>query len=203
MNSEGITLNQADFILTLMSVFNEKLRVQLEEFSKKAKSPSVSGPSPFNHFIQPSPDQLLRVSVGVAFFRGQLRHVYTMLRGKDMETDETSPAIQERQFAQLAQAQEQVLDLLTWQDFHKALLSAGFASGDLISSKNAILYSYTLFIIGNNRFEVDHAALRRAIARWFCVLLNNFFEVAPYTSCPNASPMKPINGGGSPPSSKR
>ena len=167
INSEGVTLKQADFILTLMSVFQEKLRVQLEEFSREARQPSASGPSPFNYFIQPSPDQLLRVSVGVAFFRGRLKHVYTMLRGKDMETGETSPEIRDRQFKELADAQEQVLDLTTWLSFHKALMSAGYASGDLISSENAILYAYTLFILGKNRFGVDHSTLRRAIARWF------------------------------------
>ena len=167
INSEGVTLKQADFILTLMSVFQEKLRLQLEDFSRSAQQPSTSGPSPFNYFIQPSPDQLLRVSVGVAFFRGRLKHVYTMLRGKDMETGESSPEIRDRQFDELARAQEQVLDLTTWLSFHKALMSAGYASGDLISSENAILYAYTLFILGKNRFTVDHATLRKAIARWF------------------------------------
>ena len=167
INSEGVTLKQADFILTLMSVFQEKLRIQLENFSRSAKQPSASGPSPFNYFIQPSPDQLLRVSVGVAFFRGRLKHVYTMLRGKDMETGESSPEIRDKQFGQLAGAQDQVLDLTTWLSFHKALMAAGYASGDLISSENAILYAYALFILGKNRFAVDHATLRRAIARWF------------------------------------
>ena len=167
INSEGVTLKQADFILTLMSVFQEKLRLQLEDFSRSAKQPSASGPSPFNYFIQPSPDQLLRVSVGVAFFRGRLKHVYTMLRGKDMETGESSPEIRDKQFDQLADAQDQVLDLTTWLSFHKALMSAGYASGDLISSENAILYAYALFILGKNRFAVDHTTLRRAIARWF------------------------------------
>ncbi len=167
INSEGVTLKQADFILTLMSVFQEKLRIQLEDFSRSAKQPSATGPSPFNYFIQPSPDQLLRVSVGVAFFRGQLRHVYTMLRGKDMETGEVSPEIRDRQFEKLAEAQDQVLDLTTWVGFHKALMAAGYASGDLISSQNAILYAYTLFLLGKNRFDVDHTSLRRAIARFF------------------------------------
>ena len=166
-NSEGVTLKQADFILTLMSVFQDKLRMQLEEFSKSAKQPSATGPSPFNYFIQPSPDQLLRVAVGVAFLRGRLKHVYTMLRGKDMETGESSPAIRDQQFDQLANAQDQVLDLTTWSSYHKALMAAGYASGDLISSENAILYSYVLFILGKNHFDIDHATLRRAIARWF------------------------------------
>ena len=166
-NSEGITLNQADFILTLLSVFQEKLRVELETFCMAAKSPAISGPSPFNYFIQPSPDQLLRVDAGVAFLRGRLRHVYTMLRGKDMETGDTSVEIRERQFAQLAKAQQQVLDLTSWSEFHKAIMAAGYASKDVISSENAILYSYVLFLLGRNRFELGHNELRRIIARWF------------------------------------
>jgi len=62
INSEGKKLNQADFILTLMSVFWDEGRTQLEEFCRRARRPSAAEPSPFNHFIQPDPDQLLRVS---------------------------------------------------------------------------------------------------------------------------------------------
>ena len=90
INSQGVKLNQADFILTLMSVFWEKGRLMLEDFSRDSKSPS-EGPSPFNHFIQPSPDQMLRVAVALAFRRGRLQHVYSILRGKDLETGEFSP----------------------------------------------------------------------------------------------------------------
>lgn len=36
INSEGVQLNQADFILTLMSVFWDKGRKQLEDFSRTA-----------------------------------------------------------------------------------------------------------------------------------------------------------------------
>lgn len=60
INSEGVTLNQADFILTLMSIFRDKARKQLEEFARAAKKPSIGGASAFNWYIQPQPDQLLR-----------------------------------------------------------------------------------------------------------------------------------------------
>ncbi|NLT27413.1 MAG: DUF262 domain-containing protein, partial [Microbacteriaceae bacterium] len=59
INSEGVKLNQSDFILTLMSVFWDEGRTQLEEFSRAAKLPSTSAASPFNWYLQPSPDQLL------------------------------------------------------------------------------------------------------------------------------------------------
>ncbi len=55
INSEGVQLNQADFILTLMSVFWEKGRRELEDFCRAAKSPSTGPASPFNHFIEPGP----------------------------------------------------------------------------------------------------------------------------------------------------
>lgn len=58
INSEGIRLNTADFILTLMSVWWDKGRKQLEEFARAARDTRTSEPSPANSFIDPSPDQL-------------------------------------------------------------------------------------------------------------------------------------------------
>ncbi|MGH2868805.1 MAG: GmrSD restriction endonuclease domain-containing protein [Solirubrobacteraceae bacterium] len=167
INSEGVTLKQADFILTLMSVYWEAGRRALEAFCRSAKSPSTAAVSPFNHFIKPSPDQLLRIAVGLAFFRGRLQHVYTLLRGKDMETGEVSEEIRDRQFASLEEAQAKVLDITNWQEFFKALLAAGYASGDVISSETAVLYTYVLFLVGRIHCRVPHGQLRTLIARWF------------------------------------
>ena len=88
INSQGITLNQADFILTLMSVFWDSGRKELEKFCYNARKPSTSEASPYNHFITPDPDQLLRVSVGLGFRRARLKYVYSILRGKDLETEQ-------------------------------------------------------------------------------------------------------------------
>jgi uncharacterized protein with ParB-like and HNH nuclease domain len=106
INSEGVKLNQADFILTLMSVFWEKGRRELEEFCRDSRTPSVNGVSPFNWFLQPSPAQLLRVSVAVGFRRAVLKHVYTVLRGRDLETGKTSSERRDAQFAALRKAQK-------------------------------------------------------------------------------------------------
>lgn len=111
INSKGVALNQADFILTLMSVFWEKGRRELEEFSRAAREPSLAGPSPFNWYIQPDPSQLLRVTTTVALKRAVLKQVYTALRGRSLETGKPDPARREEQFAKLQQAQRHVLDL--------------------------------------------------------------------------------------------
>ncbi|MBT9519065.1 MAG: putative DNA binding domain-containing protein, partial [Methyloversatilis discipulorum] len=167
INSEGKKLEQADFILTLMSVFWDAGRTELETFCREARMPSTGKPTPFNHFIQPSPDQLLRVSVGVAFKRARLQNVYSILRGKDLETEEFSPEKREEQFAILKKAQERVLNLQYWHDFFKAIKQAGYRSGDWISSENNLLFSYTLYLIGRTEYAIDEFKLREALAKWF------------------------------------
>jgi hypothetical protein len=166
INSAGTLLSQADFILTLMSVFWDKGRRALEEFARDSRTPS-EGPSPYNHFLQPDPDQMLRVSVALAFRRARLQFVYSILRGKDLETGEFSAERRESQFERLAEAQGMVLDVQVWQDFLKVLIAAGYRSGATITSKTGLLYTYALYLIGKRDFGVDHHRLRGVIARWF------------------------------------
>lgn len=167
INSEGVTLNQADFILTLMSVFREKARKQLEEFARSAKVPSIQGLGAFNWYIQPQPDQLLRVAVAVAFRRAVLKHAYSILRGKDLETGEFSRERREMQFDRLQKAQDDLVNLLHWHEFLQCLERAGFRGAKMISGQNAILYSYALWLIGRVDYQVPLDRLKEVIARWF------------------------------------
>ena len=98
INSKGVELNQADFILTLMSVFWDQGRKKLEVFCRQARKPSIKDASPFNHFIEPGPDELLRVAVGLRFRRARLKDAYSILRGKDLETEQFSDELRVKQF---------------------------------------------------------------------------------------------------------
>ncbi len=167
VNSKGTPLNQADFILTLMSVFWDKGRGELEHFCRNSRIPSTTGASSFNHFLQPDPDQLLRVSVGLGFRRARLQYVYHILRGKDLETGEFSSDRREKQFAILQTAQARMLDLQNWHDFLKSIRRAGYTSQSMIVSVNNILYSYVFYLIGKYDFSVEPFILRDTIARWF------------------------------------
>lgn len=182
INSEGVRLNQADFILTLMSVHWDKGRRELEQFCRAAVDAKVSGASPKNSFIDPSPDQLLRVGVGVAFKRGRLQHVYSLLRGKDLETGEVSPQRRDDQFDRLRNAQEDVLDLSNWHEFLKCLTAAGFRSRRMITSENALIFTYTLWLIGRRDFKLDFKTLRAVISRWFFMA----HTTGRYTSSPES-----------------
>jgi len=154
INSKGTPLNQADFILTLMSVFWDEGRSELEHFCRLAKKPAKGTASPFNYFIEPSPDQLLRVDVGVAFKRARLKYVYSILRGKDLETETFSDKRRVEQFEVFKNAQKRTLNLQYWHDFMNCIRQAGFRSGKMISSQNNFLFSYILYLIG--RTEPDN-----------------------------------------------
>lgn len=168
INSRGRTLNQADFILTLMSVFWDEGRKQLEHFSQQAKHPPADNrPSSYNPYFQPQPDQLLRVDVALAFRRARLEHVYSILRGKDPQTGEFSPEHRDAQFDLLRKSQAKVLDLQHWHDFLKVLKRAGYVHPNLITSETVLVYTYALWLIGTLDFGVDQHTLRNVMARWF------------------------------------
>lgn len=169
INSEGVKLNQADFLLTLLSVFWEEGRVALETFSRTSRIPPAPGgpPSSFNHFIKPGPDQLLRVAVAVGFRRARLKSAYQVLRGKDIETDTYRPERRDQQFALLQEAQSRVLNLTHWHQFLNSLVGAGFRGHELITSENALLYTYAFYLLGRTEYAVPEVDLQRLIGSWF------------------------------------
>jgi hypothetical protein len=168
INSQGRTLNQADFILTLMSVFWDEGRKALEDFCRRAKQPPPDGrPSPYNLYFQPSPDQLLRVDVALAFRRAKLENVYSILRGKDLQTGEFSAERRDAQFALLREAQSDVLNVQHWHDFLKVLKRAGYIHPNMITSETVVVYTYALWLIGRRDIGFDQHTLRNLMARWF------------------------------------
>lgn len=166
INSKGVSLSQADFVLTLLSVHWERGRLELEEFSRKAKDPTAPG-TPANAYLNPSPDQMLRVAVGLAFRRGRMQTIYQLLLGKDLATGEATAERREEQFRKLEQAQKAVLDPDHWRRFLRCLKTAGFHGDRMLTSASALLYSYLFWLIGKQDFGIDGEELQRTIARWF------------------------------------
>lgn len=167
INGKGKALNQADFIMTLMSVFWDEGRVELENFSLQATVPSEGQASPFNHFIKPSPDQMLRATVGLALKRARLANVYGALRGKDAATGVDNPDKREGQFALMREAQSAVLNLANWHHFLDALKLAGYRGQKMVSSEAAIIFSYVLYLIGIRDYGIDRTRMRQAIAEFY------------------------------------
>ncbi len=148
INSQGVRLGQADFTLTLMSVFWDEGREKLEDFCKKSRDPnSLKSPYPFNYIIQPTLDQLLRVATVIGFKRAKLKSIYQLLRGKDPDTGDFTPDKREERLKVLKEAIDKVLNLNYWHDYLIQLKNIGFISNKLISSENAVIYTYALYLI--------------------------------------------------------
>ena len=168
INAGGIPLNSADFILTLMSVYWVEGRHQLEDFARKAKTPSLNqAASPYNVFHAPSPDQLLRVAVGLGLKRGVLQNAYQDLRGRDPKDRTVKDSLRDARFDDLKAAQKKVLNLSDWHEYITCLKAAGFRSKSMLTSSNNFLYGYLTYLIGKHEFRVERRTLRNVMSRWF------------------------------------
>jgi len=169
INSQGVSLTQADFILTLLSVYWEEGRKEIEQFcidSRKIPDKETRFSS-FNYLIKPDPDDMLRVLVGLTFHRAKMKDVYSIIRGRDMGTGEFSEELRTQQFDKLKLNLPTILDNTNWQSFLKILIGGGYKDEELISSKSAVLYSYILYLIGKQNFNTQNHELQRIIGRWF------------------------------------
>lgn len=169
INSQGKKLNNADFVLTLMSVFWDEGRFALEDFCRQSRIPNPKSSNPFNYLIEPYPDDMLRVSIGLGFERAVMQSIYNILRGKDLQTGDFSEERRDEQFKILKDAQEKTLNIQTWHEFIKTINSVGYLDKDVISSKNALIFSYILFLVGKHKFNIEHFQLRKVVGKWFFV----------------------------------
>lgn len=182
INGSGKKLNQADFIMTLMSVFWDDGRAELEAFARAATVPGDGQASPFNHFLKPAPDQLLRATVGLSLKRARLEAVYNALRGRDPKTGVDSPEKRNEQFARMQDGQRAALNLSNWHHFLSALTLAGYRGEKMVSSESAVIYSYVLYLIGTGDFGIHRDKMRQAIAEfWFMASLTGRYTSSPET----------------------
>ena len=169
INSKGTVLKQADFILTLLSVFWEEGRKQIDAFCKSClvQPDKKEKESPFNYIIEAMPNDIIRTIAGIGFNRGKMKDVYAILTGRDFLTKRVSKELREKQFEIFKNNQKIVLDNTNWHGFLKILIGLGFKSKDLISSTNNVVNSYIIFLIGKIKYNLYHKELEEIIGRWF------------------------------------
>lgn len=178
INSEGVSLKSADFILTWLSVFWEEGRTQIERFARDSRFTPVAisqlldekvNWTPHNPYMAVTPGQLIRVIVAYGLRRGRLSDAYNRLRGRDPRTREIKPELMEAELGKFKAGQQQAVRPLHWDEFLKCLERAGFRSAEMITSDNTVLYTYVLWLIGRVEHEIPIDELREVVARWFFV----------------------------------
>ena len=169
INSEGVKLNQSDFVLTLVSVHWPEGQAELEEFCRESRiAPSKgSKPSPFNYIIEPDANFLVQSAIAYGFKRGELKSVYKILRGKDPKTGKINHEQRDNQFNCLKEALADVLNLTNWHQFFNSLIGAGFRRSEMISSRFTLLSSYTFYLLGKLRYSLPEHILQKEIGKWY------------------------------------
>lgn len=123
---------------------------------------------------------LIRTAVGLAFHRARLRYAYMLLRGKDLETQKTSSETQAENLDKFRNALNVVTNLNNWHTFMNIMAAAGYLRSSLVSSQNAVVFSYLLYLIGKTQFNVKPFELRKIMTKWiFMVTITGYFTDSP------------------------
>ena len=157
VNSGGVSLKQNDFILTLLSLYWDEGRREIERFSKESTTPCKGKTTSYNPLTTVSAQDVIRVVMAYAFDRARLKYGYKLLRGADFDrkgaVDEN---LRTTRFDILKERLPDVLDVHSWHEFIKAIMNAGYLSGEMILSGNAIFYTYALYLIAKHRFHASY-----------------------------------------------
>jgi hypothetical protein len=156
INNQGTRLGQADFVLTLLSVFHGELRDRIVQHARAMSQGAV---------ITIDAQQLLRAVCAVAFGRARMSAIYRYLRGVDPTTGEADPAERVKRLDQLDDAAKQCMESTPWRDYLLCVQHSGFVTQALVSSKNAVVNGYAFYIQGR-KADVPKSKLDETIARW-------------------------------------
>ena len=168
VNSGGVSLKQNDFILTLLSLYWDKGRREIERFSKESTSPSKGRTTSYNQLTTVSAQDVIRVVMAYAFDRARLKYGYKLLRGADFDKKgSVDENLRIQRFDTLKEKLPDVLDVHSWHEFIKAIMNAGYLSGDLILSGNAIFYTYAQYLIAKHRFHASYNENMHLTSLWF------------------------------------
>lgn len=178
VNSGGQKLTEKNFIETLLSVYDNDIHKRINDFCRDSRI-AKDGTS-FNHILEVDPVHLIRATVGLAFNRARLHYAYMLMRGKDLDTQKTSADTQSRNLDLFRNSLAIVTDLNNWHTFMNIMANAGYLRKSLVSSENAVVFSYLLYLIGKTKFNVKPLDLRKIISRWvFMSTITGYFTNSP------------------------
>lgn len=168
VNSGGVTLKQNDFILTLLSLYWDEGRKEIERFSMESTHPSNGGSSSYNQLTEVTAQDIIRVVMAYAFDRARLKYGYKLLRGADFDKDgAVNETLRNQRFEILKKKLPDVLNIHNWHEFLKCIMNAGYLSGDIILSGNAIYYTYAFYLIAKYRFNASCNENMHLTSLWF------------------------------------
>ncbi len=174
VNSGGQNLTEKNFIETLIAVYDNEVHSKINQFCSSSRIPSDR--TSYNHILQVDPSHLIRMTVGFAFRRARLRYAYMLLRGKNLKTREITQETRNDNLLIFKKGLNAVTNLNDWHAFMNLFASAGYLTGSLVVSSNAVVFSYVLYLIGKYDYKLRVADLQKIIRKWiFMVTITGFY----------------------------
>lgn len=168
VNSGGVSLKQNDFILTLLSLYWDEGRKQIEKFSQESCYPAKGAITSYNQITQIAAQDIIRVVMAYAFDRARLQYGYKLLRGANFDKKgAVDDNLRVERFETLKEKLPNVINAHNWHEFLKGILNAGYLSSELILSQNAIFYTYALYLIAKYRFDISDNDNMHLTSLWF------------------------------------
>lgn len=191
INSQGVELSQADFVMSKIAANEEYggnvLRKCIDYFSHLSVAPEfypniaefdkefssteyfrkISWLKSENDTLyDPTYKDVLRVSFTYKFSRGRLSDLVSLLSGRNFETRDFEEEIAIDSYAKL---KEGILDFVNETNFKKFIMvvkAAGFVDERLIRSQNTLNFAYILYL--KLREQHYHPALiEKYVKKWF------------------------------------
>ena len=156
INNQGTRLGQADFVLTLLSVFHGELRDRIEERC----AGNVPGDGRRDRYTTASAGRVRRRFWSRA-------NVGRLPLSSRRRSDDGRSGYRGRlkRLGQLDDAAKECMEPTPWRDYLLRVKHAGFVSQALVASKNAIVNAYAFYIRGR-KAGVPKSKLDEMIARW-------------------------------------
>lgn len=191
INSQGVVLSQADFVMSKIAANTEfdgnVLRKAIDYFCHLAIAPEfykhiLDNDTEFakTDFFQkmvwlksenedlynPDYNDLIRVAFTPQFNRGRLADLVSLLSGRNFETRSFENVIAEQSFAILKKGVLNFINETNFKRFLMIIKSAGFISSKLIRSQNALNFAYIVYL-KLKELGVNSAEIGSYVNRWF------------------------------------
>ena len=191
INSKGVVLSQADFVMSKIAANEEfngnTLRKAIDYFCHLAIAPEFYSQMEENDIefsktdyfkamrwlrtenddlYDPSYSDMLRVAFTTRFNRGRLSDLVGLLSGRNFENRTYEKQIEEDSFKLLDAGIGEFINETHFKRFLMIIRSAGFVDASMIRSRNALNFSYVLYLklkrdLGNN------PNIESWVRRWF------------------------------------
>lgn len=178
VNSGGQKLNENNFIETLIAVYDTSIYDKIHEFCESSRIPACG--TSYNQIIEVSSQHLIRMAVGLGFKRARMRYAYMLLRGRNLDTGETTAEIRETNMKIFSSALDIVLNLNNWHAFLNLFAEAGYMNKNYVASTYVVIYGYVLYLMGKFDYGVEPMTLRKLITQWiFMSAITSYYSSSP------------------------